>query len=129
MLSSAAIQNSHELAVIHDESKLHNLRFGLTLKAISEPDPPDAVFPDGSSTTWMEVTDAICSKEYARHLSTHNSIKGHQPMARGLRSDMDDDFAITFAMRLLRRLEKLRIYLLYSSTPWHFGHWSRVALI
>lgn len=106
MLTTAEIQQAHELAVIQDGLDAHNLRFNLSLKVVSQPDPPDAMLSDGSITTWMEVTDAFYSTEYARHLSTHNSIKGHKPMAKGLRGDVDEDVAVEFCNALAKKVGK-----------------------
>jgi hypothetical protein len=106
MKSRAAIQDAHELAVLLDGLAEHNRVHSLNLKVISRPDPPDAILSDGRSTTWMEVTDAFFSEEWAKDLSSYGSIKGHKPMERGLYIDMDKQFAVNFCDLLTRKAEK-----------------------
>lgn len=96
MKSSAQIQEAHENAVLFDGLEEHNRSQGTAFKVVSRPDPPDAILSDGSATTWLELTDAFYSPDWARNLSSHNSIKGHVPMARGPHFDMDRQFAETF---------------------------------
>lgn len=96
MKSRAAIQKAHEIAVLNAGLAEHNRLHGLNLSVISRPDPPDAILSDGLITTWMELTDAFYSKEWARDLSSYGSIKGHKPMGSGGYVDMDRQFAENF---------------------------------
>jgi hypothetical protein len=106
MKSRAAIQDAHELAVLRDGLAEHNRVHGLSLKVISRPDPPDAILSDGSSTTWMELTDAFFSERWAMHVSSYASIKGHKPMARGLYMDMDKQLAVNCCDLLTKKTAK-----------------------
>lgn len=106
MKSRAAIQDAHELAVLRDGLAEHNRVYDLNLTITSRPDPPDAILSDGLSTTWMEVTDAFFSERWAMDLSSHASIKGHKPMARGLYIDMDKQFAVNFCDLLTKKAVK-----------------------
>ena len=69
MKSRAEIQDAHELAVLAAGLAEHNRLHGLALQVVSRPDPPDAILSDGSTTTWMELTDAFFSEAWARDLS------------------------------------------------------------
>ena len=106
MKSRAAIQDAHELAALSAGLAVHNLLHGLNLAVISRPDPPDAILSDGSITTWMELTDAFFSQAWAMDLSSYASIKGHQPMAKGVYMDMDKQLAINFCDLLAVKVEK-----------------------
>lgn len=106
MKSRAEIQSAHEFSVLHDGLAEHNRIHDLNLTVISRPDPPDAILSDGLSTTWMEVTDAFFSEEWATDLSSYDSIKGHKPMARGLYMDMDKQFAINFCNLIIKKTTK-----------------------
>lgn len=96
MKSSAQIQLTHEESVLREALAEHNRRQGLALEVISRPDPPDAMLSDGTVTTWMELTDAFFSVEWARNLSSYGSIKGYKPMRSGSFIDMDKQFAVNF---------------------------------
>lgn len=107
MKSRAAIQEAHELAVLRVGLAEHNRICGLNLTIVSRPDPPDAMLSDGSFTTWMELTDAFFSPEWARDLCSFASDKEHRPMARGLYIDMDGQLARTFCDALEHKASKL----------------------
>lgn len=106
MKSRAEIQEAHELAVLTVGLAEHNRIHGLSLEVISRPDPPDAILSDGSITTWMELTDAYFSEAWARDLSSFSSIKGHEPMGRGMYIDMDNQLAENFCDLLIKKAKK-----------------------
>lgn len=106
MKSRAEIQDAHELAVLAAGLAEHNRFHGLVLQLVSRPDPPDAVLSDGSTTTWMELTDAFFSQAWARDLSSFNSTKGHEPMSKGMYMDMDNQFAKNFCELLVKKANK-----------------------
>lgn len=106
MKSRAEIQVAHELAVLTAGLAEHNRLYGLSLDVISRPDPPDAILSDGSITTWMELTDAFFSEAWARDLSSFTSIKGHEPMAKGVYMDMDMQLAENFCDLLVKKAKK-----------------------
>jgi hypothetical protein len=106
MKSRAEIQNAHEIAVLTAGLAEHNRFHGLSLEVISRPDPPDAILSDGSITTWIELTDAFFSEAWARDLSSFASIKGHEPMARGVYMNMDMQLAENFCDLLVKKATK-----------------------
>ncbi|HCY64631.1 MAG TPA: hypothetical protein DHV59_17780 [Oxalobacteraceae bacterium] len=106
MKSRAEIQDAHELAVLSAGLSEHNRVHGLNLVVISRPDPPDAILSDGFITTWMELTDAFFSSEWAMDLSSYTSIKGHKPMKPGLYVDMDKQLAGNFCNLLEQKVDK-----------------------
>ncbi|MBV7542039.1 hypothetical protein [Acidovorax sp. sic0104] len=104
--SRKAIQVAHEAAVLAATVAEHNRRHGLKLGVVSQPSTPDAILSDGTFTTWLEITDAFHSPEWAQSLSSHNSIKGHVPMKSGLYSDPDGALASSACERLLHKATK-----------------------
>ncbi len=106
MKSRAQIQQAHEEAVLRDALAEHNRIQGLALAVVSQPDPPDAILSNGTVTTWMELTDAFFSVEWARHLSSYGSIKGHKPMRSGGFTGIDKQFAANFCDLVQQKAEK-----------------------
>lgn len=104
--SRAEIQDAHELAVLTAGLAEHNRLHGLSLRVISRPDPPDAILSNDLITTWMELTDAFFSEAWARDLSSFTSIKGHEPMAKGVYMDMDKQLAEIFCDLLVKKAKK-----------------------
>jgi len=92
--------------MLHDALEKHNRLHGLSLRVASRPDPPDAIITDGELTTWIELTDAFVSPEWAQDLSSNGSIKGHTPMASGGFMDMDMQFAENFCNLLEHKARK-----------------------
>ncbi|MRV75714.1 hypothetical protein GJ700_28760 [Duganella sp. FT92W] len=107
MKSRAEIKKAHEDAVLRAGLTEHNRLHALKLEVISRPEPPDAILSDGSMITWMEVTAAFFSNEWAKDLSSYNSIKGHIPMESGLYMGMDKQFAVNFCDLLQQKAGKV----------------------
>jgi len=117
MKSRSQIQQAHEDAVLRDALAEHNRLHGLVLSVVSRPDPPDAILSDGGITTWMELTDAFFSQEWARSLSSHGSVKGHTPMRNGEFMDMNRQFAVNFCDLVQQKANKKS----YASTIASYG--------
>ena len=105
-LSQAQIKLAHENAMLQHAIAEHNRVTGRNYAVIDRPEPPDAILEDGFERTWMEVTDAFHSAEWARHLNTYNSIKGHVSMARGPYIGMDEQLAVHFCDLLEKKASK-----------------------
>ena len=96
MPNRAAIQKAHELAVLNAAVEEHNRAHGLRLEVVERPDPPDAILSDGTITTWLELTDAFFSGDWARDLFSHAADEPHRPMREGGYADMDAQLATRF---------------------------------
>lgn len=106
MKSRAEIQKAHEDAVLLAGLAEHNRLRSLSLEVTSRPDPPDAILSDGLVTTWLELTAAFFSQEWAKDLSSYGTRKGHTPMGAGLYMDMDRQFAGNFCDLLQQKAGK-----------------------
>lgn len=106
MPNRAEVQDAHESSVLAAAIEEHNRIHGLCMKVILRPDPPDAILSDGSTTTWMEHTDAFFSADWARDLNSKAADEPHQPMAKGVYVDMDARFANVFCDRLITKAAK-----------------------
>lgn len=80
MNTIADIKKRHELAVMRAALAEHNRLYGLALVIVDQPDPPDAILSDGTTTTWLEHTDAFFWGDRARDLNTHAADVTHRPM-------------------------------------------------
>jgi len=74
---------------------------------ISRPEPPEAIVRSDQRTTWIEVTDAFHSDEWAKDLYS-NATPGetHEPMGPGPYVGMDAQSAARFAALLKKKLSK-----------------------
>ncbi|MFZ3119521.1 MAG: hypothetical protein WA159_14530 [Variovorax sp.] len=106
MPNRAAIQDAHEIAVLRAALTEHNRLHGLTLELLSRPDPPDAILSDGKTTTWLELTDAFFSPEWARDLSSYAASEKHIPMRSGPYMDMDALLAAKVCELICRKAAK-----------------------
>lgn len=106
MSNRAAIQDAHELAVLEAALAEHNRLHGLFLEVVSRPDPPDAILSDGKTTTWLELTDAFFSAEWARDLNSHAASEEHMPMRSGPYMDMDAQLAARFCDLVCKKAAK-----------------------
>ncbi|MBD9504608.1 hypothetical protein IB256_27775 [Pseudomonas sp. PDM17] len=91
-----AVQQAHEHAVLAAAVAEHNRITGGALKVTQRPDPPDAILSDGVTTTWMELTDAFFSPEWAKDIVGFAADQVHRPMEAGLYMDMDAQLARAF---------------------------------
>lgn len=109
MPSRATIQDAHELAVLNATLAEHNRLHNLSLKVLSRPDPPDAILSDGQTTTWLEITDAFFSREWARDVSSYAAAEkpaDHIPMRRSEHIGMDEQLATTVCELILQKAAK-----------------------
>lgn len=106
MSSRAKIRTKHETAVLQSALQEHNRHYGLSLKIVDRPDPPDAILSDGSITTWMELTNAFFSSEWAQDLFSYTSNEPHKPMRPGPYINMDVQLAENFCTLLRQKSEK-----------------------
>ncbi len=78
-------------------------------RVISRPHPisPEAIVQSNQRTTWIEVTDAFHSDEWAQDMySDATPGESHKPMGPGPYVDMDAQTATRFAMLLKKKLSK-----------------------
>ena len=106
MPNRAQVKSAHELAVLSAGLAEHNRIHNLKLSVIYQPDPPDAILSDGSITTWMELTDAFFSPEWARDLSSYAADEQHKPMKKGHYMGMDAQLASAFCEIVVQKSQK-----------------------
>jgi hypothetical protein len=106
MPNRAEVKSAHELSVLRAGLAEHNRIHNLSLSVISQPDPPDAILSDGLITTWMELTDAFFSPEWARDLNSYATDEQHKPMAKGLYMNMDAQLASAFCEIVIHKYQK-----------------------
>lgn len=85
------IKNAHEDSVI-DSFKKYNASFGNVIYVISKPEPPDAIITINGNPSWIEITDAFFSPEFAESITTHVADdKSHKPVPKEKRFCIDPD--------------------------------------
>ena len=102
----ANVKDRHELAVLNAALAEHNRLHNLALTIVGRPDPPDAILSDGSTTTWMEHTDAFFSGDWARDLTTHAADVAHRPMEQRGYFEPDAQLADAFCRCVLDKAGK-----------------------
>lgn len=101
------IQKKHERFLVQCYLKWHNQKYKTKYKVIDEPNPPEAIIKSTKKTTWLEVTDAFYSEEYAKDKYSYATPgEQHIPMSSGLHHSMDLKFAIHFIKVLKSKLKK-----------------------
>jgi hypothetical protein len=106
MANRAETKSKHETAVLDAALAEHNRIHGLALAVVDRPDPPDAILSDGATTTWLEVTDAFFSVDWAKDLFSYASSEAHKPMAEGGYAEPDAQLASNFCDLLLQKSGK-----------------------
>jgi len=80
---------------------------GEQFQVISRPDPPDAIIQSDLRTSWIEVTDAFYSDEWAKdRYSDATPGETHKPMKSGPYVGMDAQAAGRFVTLLKKKLSK-----------------------
>ncbi|MBT3191180.1 MAG: hypothetical protein HN341_01365 [Verrucomicrobia bacterium] len=101
------IQDKHEQFLIDEFIRWWSSRTGETFQVVSRPDPPEAIVRSDCRTTWIEVTDAFHSPEWAADLYSHAAPdEEHRPMGPGPYVGMDEQTAARFAALLKIKLSK-----------------------
>lgn len=106
MNTVAEVKKRHELAVLKAGLAEHNRMYGSALIIVDRPDPPDAILSDGTTTMWMEHTDAFFSGEWARDLTTHAAAVAHRPMKQRGYFDPDAQLASAFCNCVIEKAGK-----------------------
>jgi len=71
MNNRAPIKKQHERAVMLEFFDWYNTENDTQYVIYDEPDPPEALIKNGNSKTWLEVTDAYYSSEWAKVILSH----------------------------------------------------------
>lgn len=101
------IQDKHEQFLIGEFIRWWAFKTGEEFRVISRPNPPEAVVQSDSRRTWLEVTDAFHSPEWAEDLYSHATPgELHKPMGPGPYIGMDQQTADRFAQLLKKKLSK-----------------------
>ena len=71
----------HENSVLHSFKKMLAMQ-GHSFKIVDKPDPPDAIVELDGIKSWVEITDAMFNKEYAKSIRAPHNL-GPNRDARG----------------------------------------------
>jgi hypothetical protein len=102
-------QENHENFLVDEFIAWWAMQTGEQFRVISRPhpQPPEAIVQSDQRTTWIEVTDAFHSNEFAQDLYSYATDgEEHKPMGPGPYVDMDAQTAARFANLLKRKLSK-----------------------
>ena len=101
------VQDRHERFIVDEFIRWWACHTREQFTVICRPDPPEAIVRSAQRTTWIEVTDAFFSGEWARDLySLATPGEKHKPMEPGFHVDMDEHFAARFASLLKKKLSR-----------------------
>jgi len=100
------VTSANEDAEIADFLEWYNLKYGASFEVESRPDPPDAILRDRDTgiTTWVELTNAYYSAEWARDVHSH-ATAGRENFEMGhIHEDMDKKTADNFVCISMKKL-------------------------
>jgi hypothetical protein len=101
------IHQKHEICVINDFISLNHKQTGELFEVISCPDPPDAILRSNQRTTWIEVTDAFYSDEWATDKYSYATPgEKHREMSPGPYIGMDEQLRNQFLEIVKQKLSK-----------------------
>ncbi len=102
------IKNCHEGSVLKSFMK-HSAASNEIIEIICKPDPPDAIVTINGKTTWIEITDAYISKEYAESITTYVADdKTHKPIPKEKRFciEPDEQFSDVLESVIVKKYDK-----------------------
>lgn len=101
------VQAKHERFVVNDFLQKFNHRHHCDYRVIEEPNPPEAVIQCKRSTSWVEVTCAFWTDEWAKDkYSFATEGETHTPVREGGYANMTHIFANRFVDVVRKKLEK-----------------------
>jgi hypothetical protein len=103
------VQDKHERVLVDAFITWWASQTGEQFRVIARPHPlpPEAIVQSDQRTTWIEVTDAFHSDEWAQDLySNVTPGESHKPMGPGPNVNMDAQTAARFAALLKKKLSK-----------------------
>ncbi|WP_147820161.1 hypothetical protein [Salidesulfovibrio onnuriiensis] len=117
-MSRREIQEAHETAVIDMFLEWYNATNGYSYIVEEQPDPPDAILYDeeDGDRTWVEVTDAFFSDDWARNLYSHATPDEDDFDMQSSQVNMDERHAHRFVEIVQKKLSK------ESYAPFHEEH-------
>lgn len=102
-----AVQEAHESFTVGLLVEALNHRHRGNYLASPGPNPPDALLRSGRRTTWVEVTTAYLSRDFARDLNSFATQgEEHHDTSGQLLIDPDRTFAENFCDVVQEKLEK-----------------------
>lgn len=112
------IQDKHEQFLVEEFIRWWAIRTGEQFQVICRPNPPEAVVRSDQRTTWVEVTDAFHSDEWAKDLYSYATPgEEHKQMGQGPHVGIDQQTAVRFVALLKKKLSKQS----YSETYANYG--------
>jgi len=105
--SRRAVQEAHERFYIQVFLDELNRRHRSSYRAISEPNPPEAIIQSKKKTSWVEVTSALMNRQFAEDAwSFATPGETHRPMPSNVIVGPDAQFAANFVSVVKKKLEK-----------------------
>lgn len=104
--------NHREIQSAHEESVLDSFASflesqGQHLQVLDRPDPPDAIIEVDGVRSWVEITDAFQSSDWARSITSHAADdRKHQPYQSRLICDPDQEACEIVREVILKKYDK-----------------------
>jgi hypothetical protein len=100
------IQPAHEKAVL-DSFTAHLEKQGVELTVVDRPDPPDAIVNINGVASWIEITDAFQSSDWAQSITSYAADdKDHKPYTRRLIHEPDLEACKKVQEVILKKVNK-----------------------
>ncbi|WP_139249147.1 MULTISPECIES: hypothetical protein [Halomonadaceae] len=100
------IQPAHEKSVL-DSFGGYLLAQGINLTVIDRPDPPDAIVNLDGKRSWIEITDAFQSADWAKSITSYAAEdKTHVSYKRGLITEPDQQACSQVKEVILKKYRK-----------------------
>ena len=113
--------NHREIQSAHEESVLDSFASflrsqGQHLRVLERPDPPDAIVELDGTKSWIEITDAFQSSDWARSMTSHAADdRTHQPYQSRLICEPDQEACERVTEVILKKYDKSTMKGLLSS--------------
>lgn len=113
--------NHREIQSAHEESVLDSFASflrsqGQHLRVLERPDPPDAIVELNGTKSWVEITDAFQSSDWARRITSHAADdRTHQPYQSRLICEPDQEACERVREVILKKYDKSTMKGLFSS--------------
>ena len=109
------IQSAHEESVLDSFASFLGAQ-GHHLPVLERPDPPDAIIKLDGINSWVEITDAFQSSDWARSITSHAADdRKHQPYQSKLICEPDQEASERVREVILKKYDKSTMEGLLSS--------------
>jgi len=103
-----ATQEAHERFNVNTFLEEINRRHRASYQVIAEPNPPEAIIRSKKTTSWIEVTAAFMSREFAEEAWSYATPgEKPRPMSSNVIIGPDAEFSRNFVATVKKKLEKV----------------------